>query len=194
LLVGGRDALEELVAALEARGKHYVAVRAITHFAWNMYDEGVAVLSRVPVLASHVETLPMGIFPRKLVAIRADAGAGRTFVFGGTHFDYQDATVRAAQASTCASTLAALASPGDAKLLAGDLNEQPGGMVATTFTAAGFTDAADAGPTFPSDGPSIRIDYIYASGIGATAADRILTTPVNSVYASDHVGLKATFK
>ncbi|MCB9574442.1 MAG: endonuclease/exonuclease/phosphatase family protein [Kofleriaceae bacterium] len=193
---GGRDALEELVAALVARGAGDPAVtRTTTHLAWDTYDEGLAILAFHPIAAVRVEPLTGGALPRKLLAARI-AGPAGALVLGATHLDHQSDAARAAQAAAVAAALDGFA--GDAPtLLLGDLNEAPGGGVTSTLEAAGFTDGwravhpDDPGATFPSVAPDARIDYVWLRGAAATTATRILV-PTGDVAASDHLGVRVT--
>lgn len=195
---GGRDVLEELVAALTARGAgQFAFTRTTTHFAWDMYNEGLAILSRHPIGEVRVTELPAGALPRKLLAARIMAPAGPR-LFGVTHLDHQSTATRGQQAQAVATALDAFA-PGVPTVLVGDLNETPGGSVSSALTAAGLVDAwqalkpSDAGYTFPASGPTIRIDYVWTRGdaVGATSIDRIFSMPAGSTYASDHLGIRA---
>lgn len=72
-------------------------------------------------------------------------------------------------------------------VLLGDLNELPGEPSWRTLLAAGLSDAAaDAGPTFPADRPTQRIDAVLVGyGLRVTAA-RVLDLPAARA-ASDHL-------
>jgi endonuclease/exonuclease/phosphatase family metal-dependent hydrolase len=196
---GGRDALEELIAALAARGVGGLAhTRTTTHRAWDTYDEGLAILSRHPIATVHIEPLPAGAIPRKVIAARVLAADGLR-VFAVTHLDHQNAATRAEQAAAVADVLDELAA-GTPTVLVGDLNEGPGGGVGAALTGAGLADAwmnlhpGDGGFTFPAHAPDIRIDYVWTRGDAVHPAriDRILTMPAGAIFASDHVGLSAT--
>ena len=159
---GGRDALEQLAAALAARGGGALAqTRTITHRAWDAYDEGLAILSRHPIAAVDIVPLTGGAIPRKLIAARVLAPDGPR-VFAVTHLDHQSGDARALQAATVAGAIAELAA-GAPTILVGDLNEAPGGGVSTALAGAGLTDAwaalhpSDDGFTFPAAGPQVRI-------------------------------------
>jgi endonuclease/exonuclease/phosphatase family metal-dependent hydrolase len=197
-LPGGRDALEELVLALAARGAgQYAFTRTTTHLAWDMYDEGLAIVSRHPLGEVRVAPLPAGAIPRKLLAARVMTASGPR-VFAVTHLDHQSSSTRGAQAQMVASTLDAFAA-GVPSVLVGDLNEAPGGNVTSALELAGFSDAwmaanaAGVGFTFPASAPTVRIDYVWTRGaeLAATTADRILMQPQGAVYASDHYGVRA---
>lgn len=194
---GGRDALEALVAALDARGVSPLAsARTVTHRAWDAYDEGLAILSRHPIGEVHVEALPPGAIPRKVLVARIERD-GHAFAFATTHLDHQDAAVRARQAAAAASAVAAFAGVRP-RVLVGDLNEGPGGGVSAALAANAWTDAwvalhpGDPGPTFPASSPTARIDYVWsAGGLAPQAIERTFTLPVAGVHASDHLGLRA---
>lgn len=193
---GGRDNVVELVAALETEtGLVWSVHRAVTHTSWDLYDEGVAVLAPHPFAGTAVVDLPPGVFPRKLVAARV-VGAQGPVVVGATHLDYESAAVRAAQADAAVSGASQLASPGEAIVVGGDMNETPGGAAGDVLAAAGFVDLwADLEPqapgyTFPADVPQARIDYLWlraaSSGFAPASVTVILGQPVGGVTGSDH--------
>lgn len=198
-VTGARDALEELTAALAARGAGTLATtRTTTHLAWDMYGEGLAIISRLPIAHVHVASLPTSGIPRKLLAARVVAPGGARVV-GVTHLDHQSSTTRTSQAQAALAALDVFGA-GAPAVLVGDFNESPGGGVGTTLAGAGFADAwpaldpSDAGFTFPASAPAARIDYVWTRGaaVEPAAIDRILATPVGAIYASDHLGLRAT--
>jgi len=201
---GVRDALTELIAALEARtGRRYTPYRAVTHRAWSTYDEGIAILSALPLEATQTVALPTGTFPRKVLLARVTRPAGGALVFATTHLDQLDTTTRKLQAEAVGAALDAFGGSDEARVLTGDLNEPPiGGWVHSTLVAAGLTDLwaalhpGDAGATFPARNPVDRIDYVWfaagASGLAGQAIARILTAAVGGVTGSDHLGLAAT--
>jgi endonuclease/exonuclease/phosphatase family metal-dependent hydrolase len=198
---GGRDQLEELVAALASRGAGALATaRTTTHLAWDMYGEGLAIVSRHPIADVRVHALPAGVIPRKLLAAHVVTPEGPRIV-AVTHLDHQSTTTRASQ---IASALAALDdfARGVPIVLVGDLNEIPGGTVTTTLETAGYDDAwgaarpGEPGPTHPAHAPTRRIDYVWSRGMGPAAAAALLLTmpggPTGTTYASDHLGVTAT--
>lgn len=78
-----------------------------------------------------------------------------------------------------------------ARLVAGDLNAEPGWPEVALFEAAGLTSAVDeAGDplssTFPSDAPTSRIDWIFGAGVSFSDVE------VLDVRQSDHRLLVAT--
>lgn len=195
---GGRDVLEELIGALAARGANgYAFTRTTTHLAWDMYSEGLALLSRHPIADVRIESLPTSGIPRKLLAARIAAPAGERIV-AVTHLDHQSAPTRVQQVQAALTALDAVAAI--PTVVVGDFNEAPGGGVTDALVGGGFGDAwadvrpTDAGHTFPASGPTVRIDYVWTRGetVRPTAIEQILATPVGTTFASDHVGLRAT--
>ena len=192
---GGRDNVGELKAALEAASsKRYQVLWRPTHRAWDMYDEGIAALSALPVLDTADVPLPAGAFPRAVVLMRVQ-GPKAPWVFGTTHFDHQDGLVRLRQAEAAVRALGDFAPDAAPVLLTGDFNAPPSGPVQPIFTAAGYTDVwaalhpTEGGETFPARSPAERIDYLFLRGGEARAVTRILRDPVGGVTGSDHLGL-----
>jgi endonuclease/exonuclease/phosphatase family metal-dependent hydrolase len=197
---GGRDQLEELVAALASRGAGPLATaRTTTHLAWDVYGEGLAIISRYPIADISVHALPAGAFPRKLLAAELITPGGPRIV-AVTHLDHQSTATRAAQIATVVAALDEFAR-GTPIVFVGDLNEVPGGNVTTTLETAGFIDAwstarpGEPGHTHPADAPTRRIDYVWSRGVGtARAAELLLATPggpSGTTYASDHLAVMA---
>ena len=84
-------------------------------------------------------------------------------------------------------------------VLAGDCNDVPDSPAIAGLTAAGWRDCwadlypADAGPTFPTPAPFIRLDYVFLAPAGRlrpVAARRVGLDPDPAgFYPSDHAGL-----
>jgi endonuclease/exonuclease/phosphatase family metal-dependent hydrolase len=112
--------------------------------------------------------------------------AGRRFTVLGTHLSL-DRDERARQART----LLELLGPGPA-VLAGDLNEPPGGAVTATLSER-LADAAggDETPTFSTRRPSRRIDYVFADPALAVTRYGVLDGP-DVRAASDHFPVRVT--
>ncbi len=201
---GVKDNLMELVAALEERtGRTYAVHRAVTHRAWDKYDEGLAIVSALPLVDLEGIALPGGVFPRKLLLARATLPGGETMAIGTTHLDHQSAPARKLQAQRVATETDTYPRSGEAFVLTGDFNEGPtAGDVHTTLSASGLVDlwaalnVGDPGPTFTSANPRDRIDVIWldasTGGLMGTSVVRILTTAVGGIFGSDHLGLAAT--
>jgi endonuclease/exonuclease/phosphatase family metal-dependent hydrolase len=159
---------------------------------------GNAVLSRYPISSSEVIRLPRGGVPLRRNALRVelDLGAGRHLWVVVTHLHHvegPDGTrVRLAQLPP----LLAWVAGRPATVLAGDLNAEPDSAEIGLVRAAGLADAFVAGggdpadePTWPSDRPDRRIDYLWLSG--DLAADGFAAAPGT---ASDHRGIAVTVR
>ncbi|QKK06821.1 MAG: hypothetical protein HND58_00680 [Planctomycetota bacterium] len=147
---------------------------------------GLAVLSKHPIVSSRVIELPPGTGePRSALAVEiAPAGKPRV-MFVCVHFDWlDDDTERFAQAE------ALLAALDDAAgvIVAGDFNDTPGSRTIRAFEEAGFRIVAPGegegeGATFPSAGPTKRIDFVmHRPSFGFVGTAEVLAEEV----ASDH--------
>jgi len=148
---------------------------------------GEAILTRLPTIESWVVPLPAsaGYEPRAAIAVRARATpGGPELIFVGTHLDHtQDAANRVAQAGVLIRVFAH-EEPG-LVLLAGDLNAVPDAdPMPALFAEFLDTDGERARPTYPSEAPERRIDYVLARPPGAW---RVVSTEVlQAEVASDH--------
>ncbi len=194
------DALPLLLDALAARtGRVYAHHRRETHLAWDTWQEGVAIVSAFDVLGRADAALPAERLPRAAAAVRVQTPLGPA-VAAVTHLaaEADQAAQRVQQAEAAIGVLDGLAQPGDLRVLMGDFNEVPGGDAVAATLAADFTDAwaavhGDApGPTFPSDAPARRIDYVFVDAAAEVLeGERFLDVEVDSVRPSDHLGVRA---
>ena len=124
---------------------------------------------------------------RKADAERADADRQKAVSEAA-----EQRTVLVGQLATLRNTLDDRGTSSSLRLIAGDLNEDPSGSAIRSAVSAGYVDTwahlhpFDDGPTFPSDAPRARIDYILAHGEGIPA--RIHTVERFQV-PSDHIAL-----
>lgn len=149
------------------------------------YGEGV--LSKISFLSTRNHPLPAGPGkePRAALEVYVVLNSGDTVRFVGTHLDHTaDETDRINQTQA----LNALFS-GDNRpaILAGDLNAKPESQAMTILFEEWKASSPDMAPTFPSDSPAIKIDYVlfrpanrWKVHESRVIADRI---------ASDHCGL-----
>ena len=199
---GGRDNLAELVDAMRTRtGLDYEVSRTVTHRSWDLYDEGLAIVTPLHIVARDETDLPAGAFPRKALLTRI-ATPGGTVTFAATHLDHLNGSVRADQARALVNAVSAFAEAGEAVLVTGDFNEGPDGAVHPALVDAGFVDLWQAlrptepGLTYPAAAPAERIDYVWAiagePALAPAAIELILDEDVGGVTGSDHFGLHAT--
>lgn len=155
---------------------------------------GIAVLSREPLRDVEILNLPRGDGGREArVAVLgvADAvladGERVPVLVAGTHLQANAPTAALEQLELL---LERLDRPSAVRVIAGDLNLRPDHLEAP-FAAAHFT-AVDSAATYPSDRPSLRIDWVaWAAGdrhgvdVGATVGE------VVDAQVSDHRPLVA---
>jgi endonuclease/exonuclease/phosphatase family metal-dependent hydrolase len=120
---------------------------------------GNAVLSSIPARRRGVYRLPGEGEPRAAMAVGLEM-EGRPLVLFCTHFGLSTAA-RAMQAARLAEAVRAAGAP---VVVVGDLNATPDAPEVGTLLDAGLRHpAAPVAPTFPSDAPNCRIDYILIS-------------------------------
>ena len=147
---------------------------------------GMAVLTRLPVVATENLRLPDGEEPRTALSIRVTSPSGREIRFVGIHF-YRTEQERLAQAGRLLELISGDTAP---VILAGDFNSEPGTAVidslARSFTILGKGDDAF---TFPSFGAEREIDFfmIRPGAAFEVIDERVLDEPV----ASDHRAIVA---
>jgi endonuclease/exonuclease/phosphatase family metal-dependent hydrolase len=148
---------------------------------------GVAVLSRLPVLAvDHRRFQHLREAERRgFLRVEVEKG-GRRLSFVTTHLDYQHADNRLYEARQLLAALAGLNTP---IVVAGDFNDEPRGETYALMTrhfadAWAKSGASEGGFTYPSDKPAKRIDYVFAGAGVRTKSARVVET-----LASDHLPL-----
>lgn len=163
-------------------------------------ESGAAIVSRIPWEASGVAPLSFEPNPedgdrRQLAWVRLARPEGPLYVVNA-HFSWV-ARPQQRNASEAVAFLKGLAAP---SLLCGDLNAAPTSPAVDDIRSAGWEDAwrrrypEDPGPTFESNAPSVRIDYMFASpGLGARLLD-IERIGSSAQPVSDHFGLVATWE
>ncbi|MFG0259891.1 MAG: endonuclease/exonuclease/phosphatase family protein [Phycisphaerales bacterium JB041] len=153
---------------------------------------GLAVLSKYPIVSSRVIELPPGKGePRSALAVEIAPEGKPVVMFVCVHFDWlDDDTERFAQAEAL---LAALDGQ-HGVIIAGDFNDTPGSRTIRAFEEAGFRivpPAAGDGATYPSDGPTKRIDFVmHRPSFEFVGTAEVLAEEV----ASDHRPVRAVLE
>jgi len=143
---------------------------------------GMALLSRLPVVAWENIRLPDGAEPRSTLAARVRLqGSGREVWVAGIHF-YRTEEERLAQAQKTADFFEGVEIP---VFLAGDFNSQPGTAVMAFLEEEWANPEKEGGSfTFPADGPEREIDFIL---VRPKTGFRVLEYRVlDESVASDH--------
>jgi endonuclease/exonuclease/phosphatase family metal-dependent hydrolase len=179
-----------------------------THFSWDRWFEGVALLTPHIILETEARSLPAGIFPRTVVWCRVLSPAGIVNFFT-THLSYgSQEPVRIQQVQSLKEFIAEKSADGTAvqNIVCGDFNAIPGSppIRAMTHPDSGpvFTDSwALVNPgldgfTMPSDDPEARIDYIFniQNDEGTfTDSEIFFNIPdAEGLFPSDHLGVLST--
>jgi endonuclease/exonuclease/phosphatase family metal-dependent hydrolase len=143
---------------------------------------GNAVLSAVPAQRRAVHSLPGEGEPRAALEVELEL-EGRPVVLFCTHFGLSEAA-RRDQATALAERVSRAGAP---VVVVGDLNAGPEAPELQLLLAAGLRHAAPpVEPTFPSDEPRHRIDYILLSPELRCEQSRVIPTT-----ASDHLPIAA---
>jgi endonuclease/exonuclease/phosphatase family metal-dependent hydrolase len=159
---------------------------------------GNAVLSRHPILAAGTAALPRQGVPlaRNYLWVELALEGGQRLRVVVTHLHHVEGPAGAAVRLAQLPPLLEAAAGRPATVLLGDLNAEPGSAEIAMVRAAGLVDAFAAGggrpadePTWPSDRPRRRIDYLWLSG--DLEASDFAATPGT---ASDHRGVAVTLR
>jgi endonuclease/exonuclease/phosphatase family metal-dependent hydrolase len=165
--------------------------------------EGLSIISRLPVLNSGYLSLSSSggdANTRGTQWAQIQSPGGNVLYVYNTHFalDEQDRLTNAQQTlNLIGSNINGLC------CLVGDLNGTPDDAAVQSLAGAGLVDvwpAANSGQngySFPSTGPTKRIDYCWASSSMASAVagvSLVANAPSSGVlFASDHIGLLTSF-
>jgi len=156
------------------------------------YGEGI--LSRYSIIASQNVSLPFtgSNEPRAALMVTTVLPAGDTVIFIGTHFDHTgNEADRVLQAKKVNELLSGVRYP---VILAGDLNAEPGStpiLILEEKWGKAY-DVASPSPTFPSDAPEKKIDYVmyYPKDRWKVISSEVLCDTV----ASDHCAFLVTLE
>ena len=156
------------------------------------YGEGI--LSKYSFISTRNVPLPFtpGNEPRTALEAIVVLSSGDTIAFIGTHFDHLNPeTDRVAQAEKINEVFGSSPYPA---VLAGDLNAQPGSTPINILEEiwANSYDKNNPEPTFPSDAPGKKIDYVMH--FPAERWETLDTNVICDSIASDHCAYLVTLK
>lgn len=191
---GGPAQVDEIAAELSTYTRRgYETRRVGTHQAMTgmlSFDEGISLLSALPVGASHSIDLPYAQIPRKALAADVVVG-GEALRLYSTHFDFgveHDAVRKEAAEALIADFPAS-----GWVVVGGDLNAAPNEPAIDVLGDA-LTDwwssanPSSAGLTFPADAPTRRIDYLFGPALALVGA-KLLDESEGGTWLSDHRGV-----
>lgn len=211
-LIPGDAALREDNAAklimerLGERGPWYGPAWDWAHYGWDVWEEGVAVIARHPILDSGSRWLSTSTSrtdhagSRKGMRARIDLpGRGPVDIYS-VHLSWEIAGL-GEQVDALNGWIAETETGARAVVVAGDFNDGPGGGGAIAMRSAGFDDAAavmDAGTSRPPTTTwGTHIDYVYyrnRAPMLAPVEARIVFAGDTSPIVSDHFGVLTRFR
>lgn len=149
---------DQLKQLAEATGMYIYFGKAMDHDGGGF---GNGILSRYPIEKGYSIALPAtgeGSEPRRAAVVTVKLPGDSLLQFASTHLDHlEDPTDRIAQTNILIKHFAQHPIP---VILAGDLNALPASKEITVLKNT-FTDATEKlGPTWPSDNPTQKLDYI----------------------------------
>ena len=157
-------------------------------------EYGEAILSRYTFHTTRNVPLPYtdGNEPRAALEVTSVLPSGDTIAFIGTHLDHlRDETDRLKQVKEINRVFRNNILP---TILAGDLNGQPGSQAITILEEMWQPcyDPISPAPTFPSDNPAVKIDYVMF--YPKNRWEIIDTKVIQDKIASDHCAYLVTLK
>jgi endonuclease/exonuclease/phosphatase family metal-dependent hydrolase len=194
---GGRPQSHEIRQELASRlDRGYELLRLVTHQAEHpegTFDEGIAMLTALPIDQHYSVDLPYENFPRKATVMDVRLGGGTLLRLINTHLDFgaENDDVRAEAATRLVQEI-----DEHPVILTGDFNATPDSAAYQTLEDA-FDDAwttanpGDEGLTMPSDGPTRRIDYVFTTGLTVESSELVDQTD-GELHLSDHLGVRTT--
>ncbi len=182
----------DLVTELGWRTKMIPLFARAMEYDGGEYGEGI--LSKYTFLSSRNVALPYtsGNEPRAALEVTIVLPSGDTIAFIGTHLDHlKDENDRVAQVKKINEVFSSNKYP---SILAGDLNALPGSTpinILEKMWIASY-DTQRPEPTFPSNNPTKKIDYVMFYPINSW---RVLETVViRDSIASDHCAYLVTLE
>jgi len=188
-LYTGRTSERDLASELGLLTRMVPLFGKAMSFDGGEYGEGI--LSRYSFLSSKNHALPAqeGKEPRAALEVRVVLESGDSIALVGSHFDHTGEVDRVNQAARVREILADIKLP---VLLAGDLNASPESQTMEILFADLKPGDEDLAPTYPSEKPRIKIDYIL---YGPPERWRVLESRVIcDTVASDHCALLSVFE
>lgn len=196
---------------LRARGMEYAMAWDWAHYGWDRWEEGIAVLSRLPMIdsesrwVSESRSRADALGSRKVLRARIEVpGFGPVDAYSA-HLSWASAGLPT-QVTALLDWIDDTETGAAAVIVAGDFNDEPGGVGYEAMRAAGFGDAFEAAPpdspptatgrAFVTTTWNTRIDHIWTrpgTGRLAPVSTRIVFAGDGEPVVSDHYGILVRF-
>ena len=206
---GSDNQIKTLADSLSRRtGMTWEYRSAMAHPSWERFDEGIAILSRHPIISAQEYRLEAkDVFQRNALAARIQTPLGEIDFFTA-HLAHRGEVepVRMAQVAEIKRAVGNRSPEDPPAIIVGDFNAEPdlpSVQLATTMDSTGkFIDAFSAvhpdapGYTFSAAEPSRRIDYVFVTesrGLVAVRAEAVVGESIDGILLSDHLGVLVEF-
>ena len=147
---------------------------------------GMAMLSRLKIVAQEVVRLPDGREPRVAVVLQVETAAGNRLQIANVHFDWTTSELRTPQAKALIAYLDKQPLP---TIVLGDYNAEPGSPTLKLFSDAGFRfleKPADNRSTWSDTSRVLEIDHVAIRDSDSYRLIGKSITVLPEVDASDH--------
>ncbi len=181
----GRDFIAELAHYSGMMGLYCPTIR----FSGGYY--GIGLLTKHPYIKVENLMLPnpnAKMEQRAILEATVVLPSGDTLMVASTHLEAFDASCRQAQGQYISERYATVQYP---TIIAGDFNAAPSDSVITDYIAPCWLNCTDSQPTFSTQDPTQKIDYIFAQPRDAWTATDSRVIPCN---LSDHLPVTATLR
>lgn len=185
-------------------GETYNVYWQFTHTAYSSYSEGIGIVSKWPVVASGFQSLPIAVFPRKVLWNQIDI-EGTPLHFFTSHLAYreEDNSARIQQVNSIKSYIESKVTitPGPVALT-GDFNctpdSYPIAQLGDYTSSWNLLHPSLSGYTYPATNPTKKIDYTFISNDFQAdilhSSLKFFSTYDGTNYPSDHWGLMTTLQ
>ncbi len=187
-------------------GFNYQMIFQKTHVSWEMYPEGIAIISKYPITEAGFLDLTPGVFNRKIIGCCINSPLGKINFFT-THLSFRDdhENVRIAQVKEIKHFVFEKESEwkNNRSIITGDFNSTPKSIPIKemyNLDATKFIEPQCLAKnfTFPSNSPYKKIDYIFINGksnLKCVEGSVVISKPdQQNRFPSDHFGLMAILK
>jgi len=206
---GSDNQIRTLADTLSRRtGRSWEVRSAVAHPSWERFDEGVAILTRHPIVRTDEYMLkPRDVFQRNLLAVRIRTSLGDIDVFT-THLAHRPEaeSTRTAQVSEIKQHVGFRGRESIPAIIVGDFNATPDTPsireTAMADSTGHWIDAfATVNPdvdeySYPAEDPNKRIDYVFLADPGRlmpASARVVLDETRGGKMLSDHLGVVVDF-